>query len=240
MIKKFEGYDVDSGKGVVDESLLTIEEKGVKLWHYSNVDIKDSHIKPGLTQQMHSRSEFKAWGKSRAFFYTHPGGYKGDSIVMNHKFTYICHIPYAEIYDKSLNKDGFEPNEGNHLLNSYYDFTKYGGYTAWSYNLYGDVNNPIVVSFIPVEISESYTTSEGGLKIERDEVIDDYKIGTITYKELGDRAEKKWDIYQNGGYLKTLTNTYLKSGGERKNGFGGSTYLHDKVELLPEFKGDYV
>ncbi len=130
-------------------------------------------------------------------------------------------------------------SKGGNFYNELYEFTKERGYTAWSYNLGGNKTNPIVISFIDVEISEAFTTSEGGLRKEKDEVLDDYKIGTITYKALGERKEKEWDIYQKGGYIKTLMNTYLKRGGDKNTHFGGNTYLHNRVNLLPEFKSDY-
>ena len=239
MLKMFEEYNIEDINSSIDPSVLTVEDGMLKVWHYSNTDITDGYISPGKSQNRHSGNEYKTWGKSRAFFYGTPGGYKDDSIGMSHDYTYTCLIPLIEIYDKGSNPDGFEPTGNDSYYNELYEFTKERGYTAWMYNLGGKSDNPIIISFIDVEISEAYRKSKGGFQVKKDEALKDYKIGEVTLKGFGERKLKTWDVMQPGESLKSMSNVYLKRGRDVNRHFGGSTYLHSKVKLLPEFEGQY-
>jgi len=238
MIKFFENFEPSSSE-TIDESLLTIEDGMMTVWHYSDVNITDGFVSPGMPQRMHSTGEYKSWGKNRAFFYCTKNGYIYDNIGGGHKYVYVCKIPVSEIYDLNSKTSGYVHEPGTDVLDGKYEFSREKGYTAWIYNLAKDNKVPIVVSFVDVEISDSYRFNEGGKMVDKDVMVDDYKIGEVTFKRIGERKFKKWDVYQYGEKLKSITNTYLKRGLETDKNFGSSTYLHKRVKLLPEFEDDY-
>lgn len=235
MLKVFEEFSNDSN---IDESILTIEDNMVKVWHYSNKKIEDGVISINTSANQYSRREYKTWGKDRSFFYCTESGYIHDNIGRGHEYFYVGYIPLNEIYDMNNNPENYEHEPGEVFENGLLEFTRDLGYTAWIYNLSGNPKAPIIISFVDVEISEAYRKTGRGY-IDMDENTEDYKIGEITYRERGARKAKTWDVMQPGEKLVALGNTYLKRGKDVKTHFGGETYLHGGIKFLPEYENDY-
>jgi hypothetical protein len=235
MIKIFEEFSDDS---VIDESILTIENGMIKLWHYSNNKIENGVVSINTSANNHSYREYKSWGKARSFFYATAGGYLSDGIGRGHDYIYTCYIPLKEIYDINDNPDGYKHKSGEMFENSLLEFTRDRGYTSWVYNLGGQSKVPIIVSFIDVEISHAQKKTGRGY-VDMDEDMTDYKIGEISFRQRGERKDKTWDVIQNGENLKSLTNTYLKRGRDVQKHFGSSSYLHHLIKFLPEYENDY-
>lgn len=182
---------------------LTIENGDIKLWHYSGTDIPDDFISIRGKQGLHSKSEFRSWGQSRAFFYGTEDGILHDTGVPN-KFMYISHIPVDEVYPVMINPRGYEVGKGEHRWQSLYEQAKKDGYNAFIYNLGGKEGVPIIVSFVNLPIDEAYGRTKGGGWRSLDFKEMDYKVG-----EFVDEKDQKWNIMQKDGFKRTLTNTYL-------------------------------
>ena len=229
-LRYFDHFLFESLSVKVDWSLLTIEDGKILTYHYSDVDIKDGMVKIGQSSNRHSKSEFRTWGRSRSFFYCVRNGFNKDNIGKSHRFTYQCLFDVDKVYDINRNPMNFKP--GKYFFESMYQQTRNAGFTAWIYNLGQDPNNPIIVSFVDMPIHKASKIGEGGFPVEKDAVFNDYKIGSIEF------AGKKWDVIQQGEYLRSFTNCYIKRGKEKKN-FSNFDYLFKKVEVLPEFRKDY-
>ena len=229
-LRYFDHFLFESLSVEVDRSLLTIEDGKILTYHYSNVDVKDGMIKIGKSSNKHSKGEFKTWGRSRSFFYCVRGGFKKDRIGSSHKYTYQCLFDMDKVYDINRNPMNFKP--GDYFFESMYQQSRDKGFTSWIYNLAQDPNNPIIVSFVDVPIHRSFKIGKGGFPVEKDAIFKDQKIGSITLDS------ERWDVMQQGEYLRSFRNCYLKRGKERKN-FSSFDYLFKKVEVLPEFEKDY-
>lgn len=228
-LKCFNDFVNESKKGSVDWSLLNIQDNKIRTYHYSNIDITDNFIRVNRPSNLHSRGEFKTWGRSRSFFYCLPGGWSKDRIGTGHKFRYEILFDVDKVYDINANPDGFKiTGQFQDLLGQ----TMAAGYQAWIYNLGGDVTNPIIVAFVDMPIDKAYEITDGGT-FEKGVKLSDYKIGEIIM------SNKKWDVIQKARSLRSFRNTYLRRGRETKS-FSVYDYLFKRVEVLPEFKGDYV
>lgn len=215
------------------ESKLTIENGMVKLWHYSVHNITNGVVSIDQPNGLYSTSEFKAWGRKRAFFYGTEDGYAFDKLPSTN-YKYICYIPLEKIYDINYNPNNYtEVTYEEEYIESSED-----GYTAWSYYLGNNEEVPIVISFKDVTISESYEKSPGGLYIEKDKELLDYKIGNINVNGVD------MIIMQKDGYIKNLTNTYLTEEDEPKEAMSSykgtlHQYMWSDVNILPEYIEDY-
>lgn len=211
---------------------LTVIDGKVRLWHYSQYKITDGFISVGGKQGLHSRGEYQAWGRSRAFFYATEGGISHDSGVSN-TYMYVCEIPLDEIYDV-----GNDDRNYSGTWEEMYQKSIKDGYTAWIYNLGRKEAAPIVISFNDVPIVESYEQAPGGGYREMDKELIDYRIGTINVD--GD----EFIVMQQDGYLKTLRNCYLteeEDPMEAMESYKGRLeyYMRKNVKLDHEFEGDY-
>lgn len=214
------------------KSKLTIENGMVKLWHYSSSDITDGVVSISQRQGLHSKGEFSAWGRRRAFFYATEDGYRFDKLPST-DYKYICYIPLEKIYDINSNPNNYEGTWEEEYKQSSSD-----GYTAWAYYLGKNKKAPIVISFEDVKISEAYEQAPGGGYREKDKEILDYKIGTINVDG------EEMIIMQKDGYLKTLTNTYLTEEEDPKEAMVSyksslPQYMWSDVNISQEYIKDY-
>lgn len=201
-------------------SKLNIVDGKVKLYHYSQHKIETEFITPKGIQNLHSRSEFKAWGQSRSFFYTSESGVVFDKGVSS-DYKYVCFIPLNEIYMIDIN-----PLNYLGTLSEKYLLSKKDGYTAWMYHLSGDETYPlIVVSFEPVKILNSYKLTNKGY-ILLNEKLDDFIIGEL----------ENYYVVQNKENIDNLLNCYLKNIDDENDINKLENYQWRYIKLYPEFK----
>jgi len=218
---------------------LTVENGMVKLYHYSDKKIDSGFIQVNKPYNIHSKNEFRIWGKSRSFFYCNEDGYKFDKGV-NTNYLYICYIPINDIYPINDNPYKYKKLDDDYnSFDSYFKQSWDDGFTAWGYFLGGNKNAPIIISFIDLPISESFKISKGGLRIPMDETELDYVIGDILI------GEEKYFVIQKGGYPTTLLNCYLSDEKNIKKVMKGyqktlEVYMWDDLSLKEEFIGDYI
>jgi len=239
--KIFEDVLSEASKGAQIKELLaplTIEGGSVKMWHYSGNLIEDDHVSTRGTAGLHSKNEFRAWGKSRAFFYGIEDGPSFDAGVPT-KFKYICHIPLDYIYPVMINPNDYETS-GGHYWQSMYEQAAADGYKAFIYNLGGKKGVPIIVSFIDIPIDEKFGPARGGGYRNLEDIEMDYPIGMFV-DEDGD----EWIIMQQDGYIKTLTNTYLtqeEDPQEAMTSYKRTFHVYEwkDARLSPEHESDYL
>lgn len=217
---------------------LTIEDGNIKLWHYSGNLIEDDYVSTGGPQGTHSKSEFRAWGKSRSFFYGIEGGPAHDSGVPT-RFKYICHIPMKYVYPVMINPNKYEVPSGQHYWQSMYEQATADGYKAFIYNLGGKAGVPIIVAFVDIPIDEKFGPASGGGYRNLAEKEVDYPIGT--FEEGGET----WTIMQQDGYIKSLNNTYLTQEEDPEEAMTSykkpfHVYQWKGANLFPEYESDYL
>lgn len=214
----------------VNWSLFTIVSGKIKLWHYSNKNITNKKITINNTPGLQS-GEFKEWGKGRSFFYGVEGGNEYDTGISD-KYLYICYVDYKKIYDIDVNKNRYVGTFQDMYEQSFSD-----GYIGWTYNLSGNKNVPIVILFVDVKISEAYVRGNGGVYVDKDAKFVDYKIGNVVIEDT------EYVVFQKGGYIKNLLNTYIvsKKDSNKKSPYRKRLpeYMWKHVKLLPKFKSDY-
>ncbi|CAG7579730.1 MAG: hypothetical protein SLAVMIC_00062 [uncultured marine phage] len=220
----------ESVKNYLDN--LTVIDGKVRLWHYSSHKIDDDFISTSGKQNLHSKNEYQAWGRSRSFFYATKDGISYDSGVSAENL-YVCEIPLDKIYDINGNDRGYSGSWEEMYIQSRKD-----GYTAWIYNLGRKESAPIVISFTSVPIIESYEQAPGGGYREMNKEILDYRIGTINVN-----GEEKI-VMQKDGYKRTLTNTYLTTEPDPRKAMkvyksNLEYYMRKDVKIDPEFTEDY-
>lgn len=217
---------------------LTVENGMVKLWHYSNKLIEDDFISTRGSQGLHSRSEFRAWGKARAFFYGTKDGIKHDRGVSS-DYMYTAHLPLKELYPVMINPNDYKVPKGEHYWQSIYEQATQDGYNAFIYNLGAMKGVPIIVSFVDVPIDEKYARSPEGYRNVEDKIID-YPIGTFT-----DEQGEEWIIMQRDNYIKTLNNTYLTKETDPEEAMDSykkdfHVYQWKHANLFPKYESDYL
>lgn len=180
---------------------LEVKNGLVKLYHYSDKAITDTHISTRKSPGLQSIGAFKMWGRSRAFFYGKKDGYKYDHGIST-DYLYICYIDKNKIYNVYDNPKNIKSDLKKHAKESFYLKTKELGYSAWYYYLDNNLKCPIVISFEPVQISLALKKTYSGY-IPLHEKNLDYPIG---YIELNG---EKWFVMQKSDYIKSLYNTYL-------------------------------
>lgn len=185
-----------------------IDENKIELWHYSYQLIDtDEFIFPNKKHNLHSCSEFKVWGHSRAFFYINQNDVAFDKGI-NTTYLYSCSIPEKQIYRIDLNENNYKGS-----LEEKYNQSKKDGYTAWSYHLSGDKNYPLIVcSFEPVLINKKLKFSNNGYRAI-DEILIDYAIGTIQVDTYWNKGE--FFVMQRDGEILTLLNSYIENSTDR-------------------------
>lgn len=211
------------------KNTLTIINGNVKLCHYSANKIVDDEIKLGQSQNPWSSGEYQAWGRSRIFFYTNPGGIAKDRGVPTN-YLYICYIPLNEIYPLHLNPNNYKSEPDKHRMESIYQQASEDGYTAFIYGLDGDINNPIVISFKNVKISEKYEIRGGGY-YPMDKQADELVIGKYIDQTGGYLVKQKDDEVQ------TLTNCYLEDEDGKKKRL--EVYQYKNIELFDDVPERY-
>lgn len=216
------------------KSQFTIENGMVKLWHYSSHKISDGVIKIGGKQNLHSRGEYQAWGRSRAFFYATEDGVNYDKGVPN-TYLYICHIPVTEIYPIDINPNEYQEQKNKVSWESYYEQATEDGYTAFAYYLNKNKNVPIIITFKALKIDKAYAKSTyGDSYMPLGEKSKDYAIGQVNID--GDN----WFIIQRNNLSPDMLNTYLsqsKKGGEYQKPF--DQYQWKLAKIYPEYQKDY-
>ena len=217
----------------VNWDLLTIENGKIKVWHYSNNDIKNGFIKVGVRANIYSVSEFRAWGKPRVFFYATENGSLYDSIG-NKKYKYISYIDVNKVYDINKNPKNYEVENYTNWYDAMLEKTKSGGFNSWIYNLAGNKNAPIIISFDDVKISESYVFDEEvGEYIPKDKKFKDYKVGKIKIDN------EVWDVYQNSKRPKSFNNLYGKQMGSDYKKEIHSFQFKD-IKFSSKYQNDYL
>ena len=214
-------------------SKLTIEGGKAKLWHYSSHRIEDGVIKIGGKQNLHSRGEYMAWGRSRSFFYGTEDGVAYDKGVSS-DYLYICHIPVKKIYQIDINPNGYEAVEGKVNWESLYEQASNDGYIAFSYYLGGNENAPIVVCFKNLKIDEAYEHSKGGGWIPLGKEMQDYPVGIAMLDG------ENWYVMQKDGFMVDIANCYL-SEDKDPEGYQRPLYQdsYKAIKFFPEYKGKY-
>lgn len=220
-------------------SPLKIENGNVKLWHYSKKLIEDDFISTRGEQGLHSRNEFKTWGKSRAFFYGTKNGVGHDRGVPR-DYMYIAHMPIDDIYPIMINPNEYKVPKGEHFWQSMYEQASKDGYKAFIYNLGGEEGVPIIVSFVDVPIDEKYVLTSGGKYKNLDEKQIDYPIGKFI-----DEDGVEWTIMQKDGYKRSLINTYLTqedSPEEAMDSYKRQFHVYEwkNADLFPKYEFDYL
>jgi hypothetical protein len=230
MIERFTDYHINW-------DLMTIGDDKVHLWHYSSIDIEDDYIRIGKSQQYHSTSEYKAWGKSRAFFYGVEDGYKWDKIGTP-KYKYFCTIDLDKIYDINLDPNNYKNNrvDRNFFYNIYYQSVD-DGFTSWIYNLDGNGKCPIVISFKDVEILNKYKLYGGEWRDINEPQIDKeigYVIVNKNFPEWvrEDKLGESAKVMMPWGAVDSIINSYLLFDDGTKFQWGSHVYLHPYIKTI--------
>jgi len=220
-------------------SYLTVENGMVKLYHYSSTKINNGIISVNKPYGLQSKNEFRAWGKSRSFFYANEDGYKWDKGISTN-YLYICYIPINDIYPINENPYKYEKNEGDlNIFDSFFKQSWEDGFTAWGYFLDNNKKAPIIISFIDIPISESYKISKGGLRVPIDSDELDFRIGSILI------GNEKYFVMQKSGYPLSLLNCYLTDEKNPKKAMKGyqktlEVFMWDDLNIDKQFIQDYV
>lgn len=239
-MKKYKKFieNVSNDKYLVDLSKLTIIDGKVKLWHYSPIKILDDHISISNPYNLNSVAEFKAWGRSRCFFYATEDGILYDKGVKSN-YEYICYIDENKIYDLNRNSSITNPNINLEYSESTYEnlykSTLDDGFTAWTYNLDKNPNAPIVVSFENVKISESYMKTPSGQKVSFNWEPKDYIVGNFKIDN------NIFDVYQKDGFIKHINNLYYIPELNNKNYKRPIyDYMLKDINFIDNYKNDYM
>ena len=233
IIKKILKEELKKKVYPVNWDLINISNGEVECYHYSNKDF-DDFIKVTGIRGKHSKAEFAEWRRSRSFFYLTEGGVYSDKGVGS-TYKYISYVPLNEIYDITKNSNGYDISKGWDYL---YQQTSEDGYSAWVYNLAGNSNVPLMVSFLDLPIVKKYIkTNYGGYKqvgVELSDVV----VGNINKggKDLlvlqrSDRPVNVGNLY--GIYPKDIDEKYR---------YESPIYDYQirDIEFKDEFKSNYI
>ena len=219
-------------KGIFDG--LVIEDGGIKLWHFSNQKINGA-IGINGKQGLQSKSEYMAWGRSRAFFYAAEDAIRFDTGVGS-DYYYVCHIPVSKIYPVMENPNDYKVPSGSHQWESIYQQAVKDGYTAFIYNLGGNDEAPIVISFVPVKIDEAYKKAPGGGYMPMDKKLVDFPIG-----EYIENDGTKMYLMAKDGYPENIGNTYGSEKPRKQSYQANPAMYFDSIKLYPKYKdGEYA
>jgi len=213
-------------------SKMVIENGNVKLFHYSSNKITDEYLSVRSKQNLWSKGEYQAWGRSRLFFYCREDGVNYDKGVPT-DYKYICYIPLKEIYPININPNEYKSEKDKSTWESLYEQASNDGYTAFAYYYSNNKNVPIVISFKDVKISEGLELRGGGY----------FKIGeevpNIIIGEYND-SRKHYYVVQKGDLPKTLNNCYLvEDKTDLNNKIRLEVYQYKYITLYEQYINSY-